>query len=39
MRDFIDGLFALSKTIVIGVTVVIIFMLIMIGMIFGFALA
>lgn len=38
MRDFFDGLFALSKTIVIGVTVVIIFMLIMVGMIFGLAL-
>lgn len=39
MRDFIEGLFALSKTIVIGITVIIIFMLITMGMIFGFALA
>lgn len=37
MRDFMDGLFALSKTIVIGVVVVIVMMLIMLGVIFGLA--
>lgn len=37
MRDFIDGLFELSKTIVIGVVVVVVMMLIMLGVIFGLA--
>ena len=37
MRDFLDGLFELSKTIVIGAVVVIVMMLIMLGVIFGLA--
>ena len=37
MRDFMSGLFELSKTIVIGVVVVIVMMLIMLGVIFGLA--
>lgn len=37
MRDFLDGLFNLSKTIVVGVVVVICVLLIMLGMITGLA--
>lgn len=37
MRDFIEGLFELSKTIVIGTVVVVVMMLIMLGVIFGLA--
>lgn len=37
MKDFMDGLFSLSKYIVIGVVVIIVMMLIMLGFIFGLA--
>lgn len=37
MKDFIDGLFSLSKFIVIGVVVIVALMLIMMGVIFGIA--
>lgn len=37
MKDFIDGLFSLSKFIVVGAVVIIAFMLIMLGVIFGLA--
>lgn len=38
MRDFLDGLFNLSKTIVVGVVIVVVVLLIMMGMIVGLAL-
>lgn len=38
MRDFLDGLFNLSKTIVVGIVIVVVVLLIMMGMIVGLAL-
>lgn len=38
MRDFLEGLFNLSKTIVVGVVIVVVVLLIMMGMIVGLAL-
>lgn len=37
MKDFMNGLFSLSKYIVIGVVAIILMMLVMLGFIFGMA--
>lgn len=39
MRDFIEGLINLSKTIVVGIVVVLSILLIMLGMITGLAIS
>lgn len=39
MRDFLEGLFNLSKTIVIAIVIVVCVLLIMMGMITGLALS